>query len=274
MTDEKNDKSAVADFINSFNQFGTSETNNAEIITTEIVSDDELGKLSKQVADTANEVEKTVELTITEKTALAEFTKNRNFQEVEKYPKEDLIKHYIQGYESVDLVKLFPKTSIGGIVYLKTKDNWPKLRKEFLDNLEAIAKHKLALTKHRSISLLSNLINMWHDKIEKGLLEYMLTGDRKKLPPNFVIKGFKDYERFIKLLSKVDDVSRKVSGGTGGVIQAGNVLIDNSSNNNEYVDKKLSTSNMTDIEIKRQRSLEFFQRMQDEEEDKKQFGEE
>lgn len=266
----KNNKNAdflisYADKIVGIPKKGISDTQSKEFDVEDIIV--------KDLKNNENEISKNIELSMMEKKALDEFIKNNKMDEIGNYSKEQILKYYMQGFESVDIIKLVPNTTVGGIVFLKTQENWEQLRTEFLKKLEFAARFKLALTKHRSVSLLATLINVWHDKVESGLAEYLLTGDKAKIPVNFSIRGFKDYERFIKLLKQIDDVSNKEdsydfskeknkNGKAKVEINANNVTLDN--RKTEYYDSPTAI----DLKDKQKKSLDFFQTIYKEEEDK------
>lgn len=264
MTNEKEDKDLAIQFINQ--AFDISPQNNQNELKPEKSFD------YRNSIKAVDEIAKNIELSIVEKKELDKFLKKNDFSELIDYPKEEILKHYIQGLESVDIVNIIPNTTIGGIVYLKTSEEWPKLRLDFLNNLEYNASFKLALTKHRSITMLSTLINLWHDKVDKGMFEFITTGDKAKLPPNMTIKGFKDYEKYIKLLKQIDDVSGKMKTSqdinekspkkTSVSITTENVILDNSKK--EYV-ANLNSNN--DFKNKQKESFDFFQQLEAEEKD-------
>jgi len=274
MNDENKNQQLAADFVKRLSQAVSSEFD--EVVNTAVVEEPVVANFD-QISNISNEVVKNVELSIVEKNELEKFIENKNFNEVKKYPKETIQKYYIQGFESVDIVKLVPDTTVGGIVYLKTTEDWPKLRKDFLDNLEFNASFRMSLTKHRSISMITTLINVLHDKVEKGLSEYMLTGDKTKLPPNFTIKSFRDYEKFIKLLKQIDDLTTKNGRNHNPInpidkninpsfsINANNLIVDKSNTMQSYMG---GISEKKELDLKKQQSLEFFQKIYEEEEDK------
>lgn len=224
---------------------------------------------ARKIADIPNDVLKFAELSIVEKKELEKFIENKRYGEVKKYPKETILTYYLQGLESVDIVKIVPDISIGGVVYLKTQENWVDLRKEFIKHLETTSDFKLALTKHRSTTILSTILNVWHDKVEKGLADFIRTGKKEYLPANFTVKGFKDYEKYMKLLKQLDDMSGKLNKPTESndkskiSIQAENLTVQNPIS--PFNQNKLDPEKQK--ELLQQKSLEFFKQLENDDKD-------
>lgn len=158
---------------------------------------------------------------------------------IQHYPHSQLLETYLSGADTSELVQIFPNTSVGGIAYLKAKENWVEKRKEFLEDLQYKAKLKLLQTKNNAVSTLSLLINAFHKEIQPAILKYLQTGDKKHLPARFSIKNFNDYARFMKLLEGISKVQSTSSGGKSNdnmslyppiAIQADNITISDNSN--------------------------------------------
>lgn len=222
----------------------------------------------KQIAEIPNDVSKFAELSIVEKKELEKFIAAKRYAEVKKYPKEKLLAYYLQGLESVDIVKIVPDVSIGGIVYLKAQEQWSEARKEFIEHLAMTSDFKLALTKHRATSILSNILNSWHDKCEKGMADFIRTGNRAYLPANFTIKNFKDYANNMKLLKQLDDMSGKLNKPSDNQnnhsvnIKADSLTIQNPKS--EFESKKLDQESQK--KLLRQKANDIWQQLESEEE--------
>lgn len=229
---------------------------------------DESGITAKKISEIPNDVLKFAELSIVEKKELEKFIEDKRYLEVKKYPKESILTYYLQGLESVDIVKIVPNTTVGGIVYLKTQEHWVDLRKEFIKHLETTSDFKLALTKHRSTTILSTILNVWHDRVEKGLADYIRTGNKEYLPVNFTVKNFKDYEKYMKLLKQLDDMSGKSNkivepnDKSKISIQADSLTIQNQQPT--FDSNKISPEHQK--ELLQQRSLNFFKQLENAEE--------
>ncbi len=196
------------------------------------------------------EVLRQAKLTSLEKTEMENFVA-LNLPGIQNYPKTQLLEAYLGGCDSSELIQMFDNVSLGGIAYLKAKDNWIERRKEFLEDLQYRAKLKLLQTKNQSVSLLSLLIGSFHKEIQPGILKYLQTGDKKHLPKRFSINSFNDYSRFMKLL----ETTGRVQTGPGKAeptqmyppisIQADNVTLNDNSRPNSNMSSQ-SPENISD----------------------------
>jgi len=271
MSNEKTDKELALELIGDISQLVDLPCVERELPVTEAESTQHLATIDKSVLpEIGDELAKSIELSLIEKKELDKFVSERRFGETKTYPKDEILKYYIQGFESVDIVQLVPNTTIGGIVYLKTQENWIDVRRNFLANLELNASYKVALTKYRSVSLMATMLNIWHNRVEKGIASFIKTGDRTHLPPNFTVKSFKDYERWLKLFKHMDDSTssnnsiKKTADGKpieppSTQIKADAVFI-NSQNPRQ------------ELEAKQNRLAQLFKKMDAEERDKKTFN--
>lgn len=145
-------------------------------------------------------------LSIVEKRHMEAFVA-RGMPNIEKYNREALLEAYLAGADVQELVQMFPETDAGGIVYLKTSENWTKIRRDYVEDLQYKSQIKLMQTKANAVSSVSMLVNLFHKEIQPKILLYMQTGDSKHLPRRFGIKSFNDYKRFVDLLSKISKLS-------------------------------------------------------------------
>ncbi len=123
------------------------------------------------------------------------------------YPKDALLEAYLAGADVGELCMMYPETQIGGLVYLKHSEEWPKLRQEFLQDLQYKSQLKLLQTKAMAVSNMSLIVNAFHKELQPKIIEYMKTGDPGVLPEKFNIKSFKDYSRFVELMGKLSKLS-------------------------------------------------------------------
>lgn len=128
--------------------------------------------------------------------------------ELNLYPLDTILEKYLEGFESPELLKLFPMTSLGGITYLKIKYGWAQLRQDFLADLQYKAKLQAVQTKFATISFLSSIVNSFIKKNEAGLYKYILSGgeDSSGLPARFKIQNFEKLARYVNLIGKIADI--------------------------------------------------------------------
>ncbi len=124
-----------------------------------------------------------------------------------QYPKARMLESYLSGMDTVELLELFPGTSIGGISYLKFKDQWVEKRKDFLEDLTYKTKLKTIQTKSNAIGTIASLIDAFHKELQPQIMKYIQTGDKTNLPPRFRIRGFNDYAKFLKLFENMAKVA-------------------------------------------------------------------
>ncbi len=171
-----------------------------------------------------------------EKRAMEEFIA-LGLPDLDLYPKEALLEAYLAGADVGELAMIFVETKIGGLVYLKNTEEWPRLRQEYLQDLQYKSQLKLLQTKAMAVSNLSLIINTFHKELQPSIIAYMKTGDSSGLPSNFNIKNFNDYTKFIELMAKLSKLSPSEAFPLEAPTQI-NIKTDNVSIGDKSVDSK------------------------------------
>lgn len=164
--------------------------------------------LHEEMTDTQLiEVLDKIKLAKAERESLEKFLVSHK-KELELYPINDIFDKYLEGYETYELNKLFPMTSLGGVTYLKIKYGWPQLRQDFLSDLQYRSRLKAIKTKYETISFLSDIVNTFVAKNKDGLYKYVMSGgyDSSGLPARFKVNDFTKLARYINLISKIADI--------------------------------------------------------------------
>lgn len=184
---------------------------------------------------------KKVKLTVIEKEAMEEFIA-RGLPDIQDYDEPRILGLYLTGNDTGDLLKIFPNTTVGGIAYLKAKENWPQKRQELLDEVQYRSKFMLGMTKLKSVQTVTNLVNIFNDQLSDAIAKYNQTGDISSLPPDLIPKDLKGFEALMRLLKMFGDI--KVSGNAEDIAptnpgQQSNIQVNIGSGNEKAENKAL-----------------------------------